>query len=191
MAYYLPAWCDKGGNRERKLHMINGTEAELYLSSERKLLEPLLNLPAILLFFCPKSSQSQATVAPLAYIPEWRRAWSHRWLSATCNPSVKNMPYLLKVTDTEDFCHQNTTWWKLTDAKQYLKWLLKIQRWLLIIPQNLTSWKPFWASHRVKRSRIVLKGKGIGTGKVGCTKLWTKNTSEKQRDKATANNKRA
>jgi len=103
MAYYLPAWCDKGGNRERKLHMINGTEAELYLSSERKLLEPLLNLPAILLFFCPKSSQSQATVAPLAYIPEWRRAWSHRWLSATCNPSVKNMPYLLKVTDTEDF----------------------------------------------------------------------------------------
>ena len=94
MAYYLPAWCDKGGNRERKLHMINGTEAGLYFSSERKLLEPLLNLPAILLFFCPKSSQSQATVAPLAYTLEWRRAWSHRWPSATCNPSEK---YALSV----------------------------------------------------------------------------------------------
>ena len=94
MAYYLPAWCDKGGNRERKLHMINGTEAGLYFSSERKLLEPLLNLPAILLFFCPKSSQSQATVVPLAYTLEWRRAWSHRWPSATCNPSEK---YALSV----------------------------------------------------------------------------------------------
>lgn len=84
----------QGGNRERKRHVINGTEAGLYFSSERKLSEPLLNLPAILLVFCPKSSQSQAIVAPLAYIPEWRRAWSHSWPSATCNTSEK---YALSV----------------------------------------------------------------------------------------------
>ena len=92
MAYYLP--CEKGGNRERKLPVINGTEAGLYFSSERKLLEPLLNLPAILLFFCPKSSQSQAILAPLACVPEWRWAWSYRWPSATCNTSEK---YALSV----------------------------------------------------------------------------------------------
>ena len=117
MAYYLPAWCDKGGNRERKLHMINGTEAGLYFSSERKLLEPLLNLPAILLFFCPKSSQSQATVAPLAYTLEWRQAWSHRWPSATCNPSEK---YALSVESHWHWGQEHMNCW--TPRKNPVVW---------------------------------------------------------------------
>ena len=89
MAYYLPAWCDTGGQQSKKASRDKWNRSRTLFQFWAEALGTIAEPPAVLLFFCPKSSQPQAIVAPLAYVPECRRAWSHSWPSVTWNTSEK------------------------------------------------------------------------------------------------------